>query len=352
MAKRARFNILIIIAACVVFTGTTYASGIFARNLSIGMSGADVEKLQQLLNSDPTTAVSSYGPGSAGAETDYFGAKTAAAVAKFQEKYARDILTPARLSYGTGYVGPLTRAKLETVAAKLFQPTVSTASSGPAVPEATAYAEAQDVSTLQKSLARGVIPQWAAFAALHADDLLIFGLSNDKVKPGDILVVSGFGLDPDTTIHFGNKVSTSVSTSSGNELIVKIPSIPYGVYDVWVSNTRGTTLGKTPFKITIGAVTDNRPMIFSVSPTHATRDDEVTVTAKGLDASGNNIYSSLGIIKSISSSDGKTIRFKVTDLPNAYGFFNSPSLNKFTVTFGIRTGDGLSVNYGYFIISK
>lgn len=83
-------------------------SPVFTKILKLGTIGSDVKRLQQILNSDPDTAVALKGVGSFGKETTKFGLATKIAVQKFQEKYGI-------AKYGdTGYgiVGPATRAKI------------------------------------------------------------------------------------------------------------------------------------------------------------------------------------------------------------------------------------------------
>ena len=86
-------------------------SSALTRSLGFGSSGADVRALQQLLNADPSTQVAASGVGSPGHETATFGPATEAAVKTFQLKYG---IAKAGDS-GFGYVGPATRAKLNSL---------------------------------------------------------------------------------------------------------------------------------------------------------------------------------------------------------------------------------------------
>ncbi len=89
-------------------TGGSMSTGYtFNVNLTVGSTGADVMNLQKVLNMSADTQVAASGTGSPGHESSYFGALTKAAVVKFQTKNG---ISPA-----AGYVGPITRAKLNSM---------------------------------------------------------------------------------------------------------------------------------------------------------------------------------------------------------------------------------------------
>jgi len=81
-------------------------------NLYLGLkTNEDVKCLQKLLASQGSDIYPE------GYVTGNFGSLTQSAVIRFQEKYASEILTPVGLSEGTGYVGSLTRQKINVLLA-------------------------------------------------------------------------------------------------------------------------------------------------------------------------------------------------------------------------------------------
>jgi ABC-type transport system substrate-binding protein len=83
----------------------------FKSDLKLGSTGQEVTALQTCLAKDSAVYPS-------GKVTGYFGSDTKAAVIKFQEKYAADILTPQGFDEGTGLVAKGTRTKLNEICFK------------------------------------------------------------------------------------------------------------------------------------------------------------------------------------------------------------------------------------------
>jgi hypothetical protein len=92
-------------------TGQTSAEGIpsgfkFAAKLKLGMKSLDVRYLQSFLKAQGPDIYPE------GLITGYYGAKTVAAVTRFQEKFASEILQPFGLANGTGILGEKTMQKI------------------------------------------------------------------------------------------------------------------------------------------------------------------------------------------------------------------------------------------------
>jgi hypothetical protein len=81
---------------------------VFTTDMAIGETSENVRALQSCLAEDRTVYPE-------GLVTAYFGSRTQQAVIRFQEKFAAEILTPSGLTRGTGFVGSLTRQKLNQV---------------------------------------------------------------------------------------------------------------------------------------------------------------------------------------------------------------------------------------------
>jgi hypothetical protein len=197
----------------------------------------------------------------------------------------------------------------------------------------------------------GVIPQNQAFRAFSPNDLFIYGLSHKKIRPGDMLALTGYGFDSDTIVHIGPTVSVQVSATSTDEMEFRVPTnLFYSTYPIWVTNKKGSSLKDR--SILVSNVTDSPPVIQSVSPSEAVQGGAITIVTDKLDRTGNSIYSSLGIIRGVTSVDGRTAIVNVNDFPKAVTFFQNQELSKIPVTFSIESSQGRSIDYGYFNLNK
>lgn len=343
----------------------------FNKNLKIGDRNEDVRNLQKILNKNSATEVSAYGSGSSGDETDFFGALTKNAIIKFQELYGLDILVPLGLKKGTGFVGIATRLKLNSLIGENALGNQSNYEAKRPPPSSSARFESQSSSSSSQLMTQSASSEnnnsssssenssTALFSKspFEAPGVRVYNTSEYQMKPGDLISVTGEGFaSTGNIVHIGESRSISdIKTDSSSSFSFIIPKdLPTGKYDIWVENENGISKSET-IKIYI-AVTNNpteRPAVEKVEPKEATIDDEITISGKGFTASGNSIYSMFGNIMNISSSDGKTLRFKPSLMAQMANLRNNKNLKNIPVeiSFYIVNDNGYNKEPASFLIN-
>ena len=299
---------------------------IFNKDLKIGDNNEDVRFLQKFLNKNPATKISSSGTGSSGNETAYFGQLTKNAVIKFQEMYASDVLQPFGLKLGTGFVGAATRLKLNSLLeADNKSSSKSVAAHNSSLPKYSSKSSqsSQNLSKSASSEAKkaSVIKNSSSSSLSSKNSTIVraYSTSEYQVSPGKTVILEGEGFTPKSnTIHLGenNSIPDLGASENGTKITFIVPKdLLLGKYSIWVTNGNGTSKSGA-IKIYI-VVTDSpaeRPVVEKVEPVEATIDSEIVVSGKGFTTSRNNIYSMFGNVMNLNSSDGKTIKFKVSSM--------------------------------------
>lgn len=174
--------ITVFLAAPFAYAGTLPCPHTWNQNLKIGSAGDDVLSLQKILNCDTDTVIAITGPGSKGNETSSYGKLTALAVVKFQQKYAAEILAPSGLITGTGSVGGMTRAKLNSLC-RITLATQSTTASSSEQDTLAVISPQQPKPTLAPAGAGGV-PFTNVTLTAGSKDVIVNNLTVQRTGPG------------------------------------------------------------------------------------------------------------------------------------------------------------------------
>lgn len=350
MRKNLRFPLLFLIALSIVFFSSendpllaqnTTEPAQFLRNLRLGDRGNDVKSLQIRLNSNTQTTVASFGAGSPGNETDYFGTLTQKAVEKFQNLHKDEIFATAGISSATGFVGPATRSVLET---KNIQTTRSPEVLLPSSSLGAVFSSPSPLLSSSLSLSGT-----GRVANTVTQTVFLYRVLPAQVAPRGTITLTGAGFDvKDNTVHIGEYDIANIPSLDGKTLVVSLPETPpLRENSVWVENKAGTTKSTaSDVRLIITDTPQNPPKITSTSPSVVSINDEtVVITGSGFAPTGNNIYSSLGPVMNLSSGDGKTLSFKLSSLSNL-GKLKNPNMRGITVSLwvSVQNENGIQVD--------
>jgi hypothetical protein len=206
-------------------SGATVSAPLLSRNLRLGDKGEDVRILQRFLNQNPLTQVSKTGPGSPLNESTYFGPLTKNAVIRFQELYASDVLAPAGLLAGTGFVGPFTRQKINIISGALTQ-----------TPSQSATSSATSSVLVDNSN--------------NSAGPIITNLSQTSFSPGQTIKISGADFVAPLSLHIGDYSVPDPKINSSTEIEAVVPN-QLGVLLVWIGNKNGDSRADSPMFIVV-----------------------------------------------------------------------------------------------------
>lgn len=296
----------------VVFPNITNAQ--IENNLRLGDYHSDVRALQVILNKNSLTQVAREGPGSPGNESYFFGSKTFDAVKRFQSLYKDEILLPYDLPQPTGFVGQATRQKLNTLLENglITPPQTNTIQSN-----TKTYSSPQSKTapsfTLKNPLLLKPIEKTPK----------LFSIDPYQAKGGTEVVLSGefFDIEQNTVFIGDNYSVAGIKSTDTKTLRIILPGgsiLQNGKYMVWVTTSKGSSRNPSvPIQVFITDTPKPPPDVISVDPPSVTLDKDIVIKGNNFTQNGNNIYSTLGNIMNVPSSDGVTIKVNMASFPYA-----------------------------------
>jgi peptidoglycan hydrolase-like protein with peptidoglycan-binding domain len=291
-----------------------------ARDLSLGSRGEDVTALQNFL------LAQNYPGSGSWMVTGYFGSATRQAVLNFQSQMGLTM---------TGIVDSETR--------------VSIASSTCGGNYGSYFANPAYYNTLPAS---NTIAPYYSYP--NTGNVYINSLSVTSGTIGTPVTIYGGGFDAVyNNVYFGNIPVSGNIASNGNSLTFIVPSsfnsncsgfncyfgnrsVTQGTYQVYVTNTRGTS-NSLPFTITFGGGAGCpwymnfgncgswngggywNANITSLYPASGGVGTTVTIFGSGFSQRGNSVRFGSGVISNLTSSDGTSLSFIVPTQLTGYG---------------------------------
>jgi len=171
--------------------------------------------------------------------------------------------------------------------------------------------------------------------------LALFQVSPYQVKPGGTVTVKGSGFQSkDNVLYIGDVASSKAESGDGMSFTTSIPpSVSEGSYDVYVKNSRGSTLSpERPIRIVVTNDPKPLPKITSVEPMVATPNGTIVVR-------GDNISNLEGLYTSLGWVEGSSNSINLKSLQYMKNFTSSPYIragSKFKFAVYAKTDAGMS----------
>lgn len=296
---------------------------IFPRNLRVGDRGQDVQTLQKVLNQSLETKLTENGPGAPGEETTYFGELTKSAIVRFQEKYAQEILFPIQLVQGTGFVGPMTRKKLNEAAveAGITANTQGTSNSGTSSGGTTGTVGLSQGSSSQTTVIK---PK-------------IFSISPEKVPNGGEITITGEGFTNDNTIRTAIGSYDHIASLDTKTLKLRLYSESINLLTNPPNMPTGEVFDFTPEEAMADIPVGTQDVSILASTTTTQFSIPVVVMVENKNGMSNQMVVELHTSNFVAKNESKNIFAKLTHTVNT--FFNPLAISLIPTAYAKRKFD-------------
>jgi len=201
----------------------------FRETLQSGSRGPEVRAIQFILSFEGFAVSTSE------LQAASLGSTTAAALRRFQEKYAKDILQPVGLSRGTGTVGIRTRAKLNALygcaaiaaATPMPAPTSTpTPTPAPAPSAPTSTPPAAPVASAPTSSAAVSTSTVPTVFTPPSGSPSIASIAPSSAAVGATVTITGSNFSAsDNAVHFASGIFFNVPSADGRTLVFALPAM-------------------------------------------------------------------------------------------------------------------------------
>lgn len=170
------------------------------------------------------------------------------------------------------------------------------------------------VAALPLSVAFLAPGQNATAPGSQANKIMLFQVSPYEVRPGDTVVLQGSGFSTSqNSVYFGSYVNVSATSTNGAVMSVAVPSsLPFGEYNVVVSNTLGSS-ADVANSVRVSIKVTGSPRTPPVITNASVSAGVVTLVGDGF-SSTNSLVTNLGNLEGVPSFDGRSITFQINNL--------------------------------------